>query len=477
MRQINPQYLDELRRVVGPQHVAVDPGERHTFESDAFTLVRGRPDAVVFPASTEEVAGVARITAKHGLPIIPRGAGTSLAGGTIAIDGGVCVSLTRMRQILDINLRDRFARVQAGVVNLHVSQAVTAQGWHYAPDPSSQMVSTVGGNFATNAGGPHTLRYGVTAQHVLGATIVLADGSIVALGGTYDDAPGGDVLSLLVGSEGTLGIATEITVRLTRTPAAIRTQLAIFDSIDDASHAISGIIAAGIVPAALEMMDQATLTAVEQWLRLRFPLDAGAVLIIEIDGLEPGLDRQTDRIAGLCRRHGARDVRLARDDAERAQLWMARKKSFGALGRYGLSYCTQDGVVPPSRIPELMRFIADVGARHRLRVATVMHAGDGNIHPVLMYDENDPAQVRAVVAAGYEILDRCVALGGSVTGEHGIGIEKVRHLERMYDPDTLAMFERVRRAFDPDRRLNPRKVLAGGAPCVELLRPPKGIPA
>lgn len=470
------KLADELRAIVGADGVAADPSELATFESDAFVLVRSRPDLAVFPRSTDEVARVVRAVTGAGLAIVPRGAGTSLAGGTIAVNGGVCVGLSRMRRILELDPHDRFAHVEAGVVNLHISQAARSHDLHYAPDPSSQMVCTIGGNVATNSGGPHTLKMGVTANHVLGATVVLADGTVLRVGGPYDDAPGGDLLGLIVGSEGTLGIVTEVIVRLTPLPPAVRTQLAVFETIDDAARTISRIIAAGILPAALEMMDALTVAAVEDWLHLGFPRDAGAVLIIELDGIEGGLDRQVSRVVELCRAEGCREIRVASTDDERAELWKARKKSFGAMGRYGLSYFTQDGVVPRSRVPDIMRFVADVAARYRVRIANVIHAGDGNIHPLLMYDGRDPRQVRAVVEAGYEILAKCVELGGSVTGEHGVGIEKVAPLEIMFDAPSRAAQQRVRGVFDPHLRMNPGKLFATGGDCVELLRPPPSWP-
>jgi len=469
--------IDELRLICGEDGVATDAGELATFESDAFTLVKARPDVVVFPRSTEEVSQCVRAAVKHGAVIVPRGAGTSLAGGTIAVGGGVCICLSRMRRILQVDLRNRFAHVEAGVANLSVSNAVREAGYQYAPDPSSQMVSTIGGNVATNAGGPHTLKMGVTANHVLGATVVLADGSVRTFGGTYPDAPGGDLLGLLVGSEGTLGIVCEVIVRLTRSPSEFRTQLVVFDTIDQAARTISAIIAAGILPAALELMDSLTIAAVEDWLHMGFPRDAGAVLIIELDGLAPGLDRQAARVSEICEVHGAREVRMAQRAAERAELWKARKKSFGAMGRYGMSMCTQDGVVPRTRIPEIMAFVADVSARRGIRIANVIHAGDGNIHPLMLYDERDARQVRAVVEASHEILRKCVELGGAISGEHGIGIEKVGAMDAMFDADSLAMMQRVRGAFDPAGLLNPRKVYATGGGCLELLKPPKGIPA
>lgn len=467
----------ELEAIVGADGVDCDVGSLATYESDAFTLVRSRPDMVVLPRSTDEVAAVVRATAHHRFALVPRGAGTSLAGGTIAVEGGLCVSMARMRRILSIDPRNRCARVQAGVVNAAVSRAVNSYGLHYAPDPSSQTVCTIGGNVATNAGGPHTLRCGVTANHVLGVTVVLADGRIEQFGGEYDDADAADLLGLVVGSEGTLGIVTEVVVRLTPTPPAVRTLLVVFDAVEAASRTISAIIAAGIVPMALEMVDAAVIGALEDWLNLGLPRDAGAVLIIEIDGLEPGLDRRAQQIRELCLKGGCREVRSAADEDRRAELWMARKKAYGALGRLGMSLCTQDGVVPPSKVPDILRFIGEVAARRDIRIANILHAGDGNIHPNFIYDERDARQVRAVVEAGYEILARCVELGGTVTGEHGIGIEKVEHLRRMLDADSLAVQGRVRDAFDPNRRMNPGKVLLRGGGCIEVLRPPRGIPA
>lgn len=470
-------WITELLDLLGPDAVAVDPADLATYENDAFLLQTARPDAVVFPRDTQQAAAVLRIAARHGIPVVPRGAGTSLAGGTVAVSGGLCVCTSRMRQILEVNPRDRWARVQAGVVNLHVSHAAQPHGHHYAPDPSSQMVCTIGGNLATNSGGPHTLKLGVTVNHILGATLVAHDGEVLQFGGPFDDAPDADLLSLVVGSEGTFGLFTEAVVRLSPISPAVRTQLAIFDRIDDACQTISRIIADGIIPAALEMMDGPVLNAVEDWLHLGFPRDADAALLIEIDGLEPGLDRIAARIADLCRANACRDVQLADSPQRRDDLWKARKKVFGAIGRFGLSYCTQDGVVPRTKVPEIIRRIADVSSRHGVRIVNVMHAGDGNIHPIVLYDPKSPEQVRAVVAAGHEILNHCIDLGGSVTGEHGVGIEKVRDLASMFDAPTIAAQQRIREAFDPYRRMNPHKLFALGGSCVELARPQRGIPA
>ncbi|MCK6483871.1 MAG: FAD-binding protein [Phycisphaerae bacterium] len=470
--------LQECADVCGSDAVVAEPAALLTYETDAFTLLPAAPEAVVFPRDTAQAAGVMRVLHRHGVPIVPRGAGTSLAGGTVAVDGGVCVCTSRMRDILCINRRDRWARVQAGVVNLRLSREPAVDGWQFAPDPSSQMVSTIGGNAATNAGGPHTLKLGVTTNHVLGVTLVLPDGQVAELGGgenAIEDVPGFDLRALAVGSEGTLGLITEITVRLTRVAPAVHTALAVFHSIDDAAEAISGIIAAGILPAALEMIDRLTLQCVEEAFGFGFPRDAGAVLIVELDGMAAGLERQAERAAEICRRRRCREIRVAHNDEERAELWKCRKKAFGAYGRFGKACCTQDGVVPRTRIPDIVRFVDAVSRRFGLTIAMMMHAGDGNVHPVLMYDADDADQVRRVLDASSEILRECVRLGGTITGEHGVGIEKTEHLREMFGAADLAAQRTIRDVFDPDRRCNPHKVLATGAACLERLRPAKGI--
>jgi len=472
--------LEECVSICGRDAVVTDRAALLTYENDAFTLVRSAPDAVIFPRDTVQTSAVMTVLARHGVAIVPRGAGTSLAGGTVAVDGGVCICTSRMRDILEINLRDRFARVQAGVANLRLSRELAGTGYHFAPDPSSQMVSTIGGNVATNAGGPHTLKLGVTTNHVLGVTLVLPEGRVAQLGSAQhssqiEDAPGYDLRALAVGSEGTLGIITEAVVRLTRLPDAIVTDLAVFDSVDDAAETISDIIAAGIVPAALEMIDRLTLQCVEAAFHFGFPADAGAVLIIELDGVAAGLERQAALVAEICRRRGCRELRTAESDDRRAELWKCRKKAFGAYGRLGKSCCTQDGVVPRTKVPEILRYIDEVSGRYGLTIATMMHAGDGNIHPVLMYDERNPDEVRRVFDASREILEECVRLGGTVTGEHGIGIEKTQHLRAMFNDADLAAQQALRDVFDPQRRCNPHKVLAIGAACLERMLPARGI--
>lgn len=461
----HPALLSELCAIVGPGGVLSAHSELLVYECDGFTIEKNCPDVAVFPRTTEHVRQIVQLCNRYGVPFVPRGAGTSLAGGCLPIGGGVMIVLTRMKEILEINLRDQYAVVQPGVVNVWLTQALKQSGYHYAPDPSSQGACTIGGNVATNSGGPHTLKYGVTVNHVLGVEAVLADGSVVQFGGPCGDAAGPDLVGAFVGGEGTLGIATKVWVRIVRNPQGVRTMLAIFDSCADATRAISQIIAAGIVPAALEMMDQGILVAVEQAFHLNFPLDAQAILLIEVDGLEAGLDEQRDRIVGLCTQCGAREVRQAASAQERQKLWKARKQAFGAVGRLSPSYCTQDGVVPRTQLPHILERITQIGQKHQLRVVNVFHAGDGNIHPILLFDERDGAQVKRVLEASNEILAECLACGGSVTGEHGIGVEKISFMRRMFNDDDLAVMERFRRAFNPGRLLSPGKMLPTAGAC------------
>jgi glycolate oxidase len=376
-----------------------------------------------------------------------------------------------MKRILEVSTHDRYALVEPGVVNLWLSNHLKPHGYLYAPDPSSQGACTIGGNVATNSGGPHTLKYGVTVNHVLGLELVLPDGSIVHTGGPTEDNPGYDLTGVTVGSEGTFAIATRAWVRITRSPAAYRTLLGVFETVDDACNAISDIIGAGIVPAALEMLDQVILQAVEAAFHVGFPLDAGAVLIMEVDGLEAGLDGDAARIETIAIQNRAREVRRANNDAERQLLWKSRKQAFGAVGRLAPSYCTQDGVVPRTRLPEILRFIQQVGQKYRLKIANVFHAGDGNIHPILLFDERDAEQVQRVLRASHDILEECLRLGGSVTGEHGIGVEKIDFMPKMFSPEDLQMMLRLRSAFNPDGRCSPAKMLPTAGACIEQSTP------
>ena len=457
--------VDPLRQLLGRDRVLTAASELMVYECDGFVIEKNSPDVVVFPESTEEVAAIVRICQGAGVPFLPRGAGTSLAGGCLPVGGGVMIVLTRMKQILEINVRDRYAVVQPGVVNVALTQALRGTGYHFAPDPSSQGACTIGGNVATNSGGPHTLKYGVTVNHVLGLELVLADGRVLRVGGPAPDAPGLDLVGTIVGSEGTLAIVTRVWVRITQDPQGYRTMLGIFESVSDATNSISAIIGAGIVPAALEMMDAGILVALEEAFKFGFPLDAGAILLMEVDGIEAGLDEQRDQIVTLCERNGAREVREARDSVERQKLWKCRKQAFGAIGRLSPSYCTQDGVVPRSQLPHMMQRITEIGAKHDVRIVNVFHAGDGNLHPIVLFDERDAAQIKRVLAASDEILAECLSCGGSVTGEHGIGVEKVSFMQRMFSENDLATMRRLRTAFNPRNLLSPHKMLPTAGAC------------
>ena len=469
------RLLDELTAVVGPENVLSRHEELLVYECDGFVIEKSVPDVVVFPTSTEHVVGVVKACNRHGVPFVPRGAGTSLAGGTLAVGGGVMVCLTRMKRIIEVNTRDRYAIVEPGVVNVWLTRALAGSGFHYAPDPSSQTACTIGGNVATNSGGPHTLKYGVTVNFVLGAELVLPDGSVVQVGGVTEDNPGYDLPGLVVGHEGTFGIVTKITVGLSRDPEAGRTLLAVFDGVEAATETVSGIIAAGIVPAALEMLDNLMIRAIEQAFGFGFPTEAGAVLIIEVDGLEAGLDREAHAIAEIVRSKGG-EVRKSiawrtRKEPEYVAIWKSRKSAFGAIGRLSPTFCTQDGVVPRTKLPQILRFITAVGERHGIRIANVFHAGDGNIHPILLFDERDADQVSRVLVASHEILDECIRLGGSVTGEHGIGVEKMEFMPKLFSPEDLAVMVALRNTFNPDGRCSPDKMLPGGGGCLERKSP------
>ncbi|MCH8924223.1 MAG: FAD-binding protein [Planctomycetes bacterium] len=454
-----------LRDVLGEAAVLTAASDRAVYECDGFVIDKNRPDVVVFPRTTEQVAAIVRLCNEHNVVYVPRGAGTSLAGGCLPVGGGVMIVLTRMKEILEINLRDRYAVVEPGVVNVWLTKALAGSGYHYAPDPSSQGACTLGGNVATNSGGPHTLKYGVTVNHVLGVEAVMPDGSIVEFGGPAQQHFGLDLVGALVGSEGTLAIVTKAWVRLTRDPEGYRTMLGVFDSVDDTTNTISEIIAAGIVPAALEMMDQGIIGALEEAFHFGFPLDAEAVLLIEVDGLEAGLDEQRDQIVELCKQNGAREVRQAADAKERQLLWKCRKQAFGAVGRLSPSYCTQDGVVPRTKLPHMLRRIKEIGAKHDVRIVNVFHAGDGNLHPIVLFDERDAEQTKRVLAASHEILDECLACGGSVTGEHGIGVEKIDFMKKMFNEDDLAAMGRLREAFNPQGLLSVGKMLPTSGAC------------
>ena len=437
-----------------------DADELLVYECDGLPYHKYRPRAVVFPSSTEETSAVMRVLAREGVPFTPRGAGTGLSGGALALDAGVVIEMARMRSILKVDPQNRLAVVQPGVVNAHVSRAAAPFGLHYVPDPSSQGACTIGGNIAENAGGIHCLKYGTTTDHVLAATVVLSNGEIVKLGGFGAEQSGLDLLGPFVGSEGTFGIATEATLRLVPIPPAVRTLLADFLELDDASRAVSAIIAAGVIPAALEMMDHEIIVAVEaSSLAAGLPTDAGAALLIELDGIEAGIDDETATLKSICTQQGARGCRLARDENERKKLWAARKGAFGAISRIAPDSMVQDAVVPRSRLPEVLAAASRIAAKYRLRIANVFHAGDGNLHPLICFDSRSMDEVRRVKEAGRELMETCVRAGGSITGEHGVGLDKRELLPLIFSEDDMDAMLRVRAAFDPLGILNPGKII------------------
>src|SRR6266436_3983765 len=445
---LGPGLLDELRRILGPDGLVASAEGRLVYECDMHTFYKGAPDVVALPESTAEVVAIVRLCRGERVPIVPRGSGTGLIGGAMAPLGGVMIGLNRMTRIVEIDLANRAATVQPGLINLWLTRAVQERGWFFAPDPSSQMVSSIGGNVSTNAGGPHCLKYGITTNHVLGLELVAGTGELVRLGSKAVDRPGYDLLGAAVGSEGTFGIVTAVTVRLLHTAEAVKTILASFTAIEDASEAVSAIIAAGIVPAALEMLDELMIRAINEGTGAGYPKDAAAVLLIELDGPAAEVEAQGERAARICWARGALEVRVARDDAERALLWKGRKEAAGAVGRLAPTYLLQDAVVPRSKLPAIMREVIAIGARHRVQIANVFHAGDGNLHPLILYDDREPAQLERAKAANEELLRACIEMGGTVTGEHGVGLDKAKNLPLQYAEADLNFMYRLRRAFE-----------------------------
>lgn len=462
-----PSLVRELIRIVGPDAVLWRPEDLMLYEYDALSRER-RPDAVAFPTSTEHVVRIVKLAGAAKVPVIARGAGTGLSGGAVVTSGGIVVTTSRMKKILEIDIENQRARVQPGVVNLDLSLAVADHGYYYAPDPSSQKACTLGGNVAENSGGPHTLAYGVTTNHVLGLEMVLPDGGIISTGGTFWDRPGYDLTGLIVGSEGTLGIVTEITVRLLRKPEAVKTLLGVYDQVLGATRTVAALTARGITPAALEMMDGFTLRAVEEATHAGYPMDSAAVLLIELEGLTEAAEEQAVQVEAVCAECGAREVRRAKTNEERDLLWRGRKNAFGALGRISPNFYVQDGVIPRTRLPEMLEFIADVGRRFELRIGNIFHAGDGNLHPLLMFDARDQDQSNRVLKAASEIMAKCAEMGGSITGEHGVGMEKNELMPLIFSNDDLEMMRKIKDAFNPLGSFNPGKVLPTGKMCGEL---------
>ena len=471
MASLTPERKTALRRemesLLGKGAVLSDPDELLVYESDGLTLFRALADFVVFPQTAEHVAALVRLANREGMPFVARGAGTGLSGGCLPAEGGLVISLMRMNRVLEIDYANQFAVVEPGLVNLHLSWAVGPNGFYYAPDPSSQQACTIGGNIANNSGGPHTLKYGVTTNHVLGLEVVMPDGELMWIGGKTRDPQGYDLTGLFVGSEGTFGIATKIIVRILKKPQALKTVLAVFDEVDQGSNAVSAIIARGLIPAAMEMIDHLTIEAVEDAFGCGYPRDAAAALLIEVDGIAAGMDEQATRIMEACREAGAREVRVARDAEERELLWKGRKSAFGAFGRISPAYMVMDGVIPRTKLPYVLRRVNEIAAAHGLRVGNVFHAGDGNLHPNILYDPRVPGIEARVVAAGGEILKVCAEVGGSISGEHGIGLEKADYMPLIFTGADLECMRRIKHAFNPTGLCNPGKMFPSRKACGE----------
>jgi glycolate oxidase len=470
------ELIHALRHIVGEPYVLVEKEDVIVYEQDG-SIFQVMPEIVVLPGDVEQVAAVVKAAKRANAPIVPRGSGTGLAGGAVPAEGGVVLSMARLNRILKIDLENQIAIVEPGVINVDVTEAVAKDGFFYAPDPSSQAACSIGGNVANNSGGPHTLAYGVTTNHVLGVEVVLDDGAVVWFGGEVPDTPGYDLCGVFVGSEGTLGIVTKVAVKLMRTRESVRTLLAIFDQMDAATQTVVDITAAGIIPAALEMMDRTTIEAVERGAPVGFPRDAEAVLIVEVEGLNQHTERSIALAGDICRRNGVREVKLAKDEAERQRLWKGRKGAFGAMGSLAPNYYVQDGVVPRSKLPDMMRRVAAISAQFNLRIANVFHAGDGNLHPNILFDMRTPGELDRVIEAGAATLRACIELGGSITGEHGVGLEKKAYIGLLFNEADLEAMARVRRALDPDGRFNPAKLFPTPVGCGEIRLRPAAIPA
>ena len=472
---MDPAFIAELRRITGDGAVYSDPLELLTYESDALTHLRESPGAVVTPSTAAEVQAIVRLCAREQVPFVPRGHGTGLSGGALPIADGVVIALSRLNRVLDVDLPNRRVTVEPGVTNLEITRQVAPFGYYYAPDPSSQQVCSIGGNVAENSGGAHCLKYGFTVHHVIAVEAVMPDGDIARFGGALADTPGPDLLGLLIGSEGTLAVVTNVTVRILRKPEAVQTLLAAFDTIDAGGAAVSGIIGAGIIPAAIEMMDALAIRAAEAAVQPGFP-PADTVLIVELDGPLAEVRGLFEHVEQICRANGATTIDVARTEEHRARIWKGRKAAFAAMGRVSPNYYVQDGVVPRTRLPEVLTRIRQLEARTGLRIGNVFHAGDGNLHPLICYDDKIPGQAQQAEAAAAEILSYCIDAGGSLTGEHGVGVDKACYMPRMFSDDDLAIMTRVRGAFDPQGLCNPGKVLPTPRLCGEVPGPYRAHP-
>jgi len=462
-----------LAELLGPGGYLDRPEDLMLYEYDA-SVDKARPDLVVFPRSTQDVVAIVKIARQYGVPVVGRGAGTGLSGGSIPVRGGIVVGFSRMNRILEIDLENERVVVQAGVVNLDITLAVQGQGYFFAPDPSSQKACTLGGNVAENAGGPHTLAYGVTTNHVLGLECVMPDGAVFSIGGKELDAPGYDLTGLLTGSEGTMALITQATLRLMRKPEAVKTALAIYNSNEDCGRTVTEITARAITPVAVEMLDGVMLRMVEEATHAGYPMDAGAVLLVEMEGLRESVEEQLEKVREACTFCNAREFRVARTAEERDLLWKGRKNAFGAVGRVSPTYYVQDGVVPRTQIAPTLRFIGEVGRKYGLTISNIFHAGDGNMHPIILFDARKPGDLERARAAGEAILTHCIEVGGTITGEHGVGMEKNELMGKLFNEDTLDTLRDFKLLFDPENLFNPGKVLPTGRGCIEIRQPALG---
>jgi glycolate oxidase subunit GlcD len=452
------KMIEELTKIVGKENILSSETDLLLYGYDA-SLFKGKPDCIVLPGSTEDVSKIVKFAHASGIPIIGRGSGTNLSGGTVPTRGGIVLHFSRMNKILEIDIENERVVVEPGIFTLVLKNQLARYGFVYQPDPASEKVSTLGGNFGENSGGPHCLKYGVTTNHILGAEVVLSDGEVIQVGGKTLDNPGFDLTGILVGSEGTLGIATKLVLRIMPKPEAVKTMLAIYNTLEDAGRTVSAIIADGIVPATLEMLDRLTIKAVEESIHAGFPLDAEAVLLIELDGLKDGMERLAERIMEICKKNNVREVKAAKTEAERTQLWAGRKGAFGAIARLRPNYLVCDGTVPRTKLPEVLTKVMEVGKKYNLVIANVFHAGDGNLHPLILFDERNEEELRKVHLAGSEILKICADAGGTISGEHGIGTEKMKEMFFVFSPQDIAAMKKVKTAFDPNNIYNPGKVL------------------
>ncbi len=463
---IPASIISEVQSILGSRNLLTAPEDLALYEYDG-SVDRARPDLVVFPSSTADVSQIVRLAVKHDVPIVGRGAGTGLSGGALPRGAGIMIAFARMNRILELDFENRRAVVQPGVVNSDLTRAVEHAGLYFAPDPSSQKSCTIGGNVAENSGGPHTLAYGVTSNHITGLELVLPDGEVKRIGGKLSDPLGYDLCGLLVGSEGTLALVTEITAKLSKQPEAIKTLLAIFETVDDATETVTDLTARAITPAACEMLDGWTLCAVEDYVHAGFPRDCGAVLLIEIEGIAEAVAGQAMAIAEVCKAHNAREVRTAKDDKERELLWKGRKTAFGALGRLAPSNYVLDAVIPRSKLPQALRRILEIGKTYGLQIGNIFHAGDGNLHPLVLFDPRERAQFERAVRASEEIVRYCVSIGGALTGEHGVGMEKNELMTLIFSEADFALMRRVHNQFNPTALLNPGKIFPMGKGCGE----------